>query len=196
MEITAKQVKELRDKTGAAMMDCKKALVETKGDEERAIVLLRKKGQATAEKRQARATSEGIIGAYVHGGKIGVLVEVGCETDFVARNELFTELVNDLCLQVAAMNPLAVNREDIPEEVLAREKEIYGGDESLKNKPPQVVEKIIEGKINKFFQENVLLEQAYIKDSKMTVMDRVNELIGKTGENVQVKRFVRFAMGS
>lgn len=193
MEINAQQVKDLRDKTGAPMMDCKRALVEAGGNEQKAIEILRKKGQATAEKRSGRATSEGRIGTYIHNGKIGVMVEICCETDFVAKNYLFEELLQDVCMQIAAMKPLALSRDEVPADVIEKEKEIYR--EQVKDKPAQAVEKIVEGKLNKFFQDFVLLEQPFIRDPKMTVQDRVTEVIAKTGENIRVTRFVRMEMG-
>jgi elongation factor Ts len=193
MAISAQQVKDLRDKTGAPMMDCKRALVEAGGDQAKAVDILRKQGQAGAEKRSGRATSEGRIGAYVHNGKIGVLLELCCETDFVAKNYLFEELMSDLCMQVAAMKPIAVAPEDVPEDVLEHEREIYR--EQVKDKPPQAIDKIVEGKLQKYFKEHVLLEQAFIRDPKTTVRDRITEVIAKTGENIRVRRFVRYAMG-
>jgi elongation factor Ts len=193
MAISAQQVKELRDKTGAPMMDCKKALVDTDGDEQKAIDLLRKKGQASAEKRSGRATEEGRVGSYVHGGKIGVLVELCCETDFVAKNYLFEELMTDLCMQVAAMKPMALSAEDVADDVIEREREIYR--EQAKDKPPQAIDKIIEGKLGKFFKDHCLLEQPFIREPKKSVQDRITEVIAKTGENIRVRRFVRFEMG-
>ncbi len=196
MKITAQMVKKLRDMTGAGMMDCKKALQEADGDFDKAIEILRKKGAAKAAKKAGRATGEGIITSYVHfNGRIGVLLELNCETDFVARTDEFKELAYNLAKQVAAMSPRWVSREDVPQEVIEKEKEIYR--EQLKNsgKPENVVEKIIEGKLEKFFQENCLLEQDYIFDDKKKVKDIITEAIGKIGENIRVSRFVRLEVG-
>ncbi len=196
MKITAEMVKKLRDMTGAGMMDCKKALQEADGDFDKAIEILRKKGAAKAAKKAGRATGEGIITSYVHfNGRIGVLLELNCETDFVARTDEFKELAYNLAKQVAAMSPRWVSREDVPQEVIEKEKEIYR--EQLKNsgKPENVIEKIIEGKLEKFFQENCLLEQDYIFDDKKKVKDVITEAIGKIGENIRVSRFVRLEVG-
>ena len=196
MKITAQMVKKLRDMTGAGMMDCKKALQEADGDFDKAIEILRKKGAAKAAKKAGRATGEGIITSYVHfNGRIGVLLELNCETDFVARTDEFKELAYNLAKQVAAMSPRWVSREDVPQEVIEKEKEIYR--EQLKNsgKPENVIEKIIEGKLEKFFQENCLLEQDYIFDDKKKVKDVITEAIGKIGENIRVSRFVRLEVG-
>ncbi len=196
MKITAQMVKKLRDMTGAGMMDCKKALQEADGDFDKAIEILRKRGAAKAAKKAGRATGEGIITSYVHfNGRIGVLLELNCETDFVARTDEFKELAYNLAKQVAAMSPRWVSREDVPQEVIEKEKEIYR--EQLKNsgKPENVVEKIIEGKLEKFFQENCLLEQDYIFDDKKKVKDIITEAIGKIGENIRVSRFVRLEVG-
>ncbi len=196
MKITAEMVKKLRDMTGAGMMDCKKALQEADGDFDKAIEILRKKGAAKAAKKAGRATGEGIITSYVHfNGRIGVLLELNCETDFVARTDEFKELAYNLAKQVAAMSPRWVSREDVPQEVIEKEKEIYR--EQLKNsgKPENVVEKIIEGKLEKFFEENCLLEQDYIFDDKKKVKDIITEAIGKIGENIRVSRFVRMEVG-
>ena len=189
-------VKELRERTGAGMMECKKALEEAHGDMERAIDLLRARGAAKAAKRAEREAREGAIASYVHmGGKIGVLVEIGCETDFVARNADFQALVRDIAMHVAASNPLALNPEDIPADVVAREKAVYL--ETVKNegKPEKMWDRIVEGKLNKFFKENTLLDQPFVKDPDRTVRDYVTEVAAKTGENVVIRRFVRFALG-
>ncbi len=195
-EITSKMVKELRDKTGAGMMDCKKALVETNGDMEKAVDLLRKKGLAAAAKRAGRETKEGIIGSYIHaGGKIGVLVEVNCETDFVARTDEFQELVKDLSLHITAAAPLYLSPEDVPEEVIEREKEIYRSQALEEGRPEKIIDKIVEGKLKKFYEEVCLLNQKFVKDPAKTVADRISETIAKLGENIKVSRFVRFQLG-
>ena len=193
-DITAAMVKELRDKSGAGMMDCKKALSATGGDLEKAVDELRKKGLAAAQKKSSRSTREGSIDSYVHaGGKIGVLVEVGVETDFVARSEPFREFTHDLAMQVAASNPLWVGRDDVPQDVIEREKAIYR--EQAKGKPDNVVEKMLEGKLNKFFQEVCLVEQPFVKDPDRTIEQLRTDLVGVIGENVEVRRFVRFQLG-
>jgi len=193
-EISAKTVKELREKTGAGMMDCKQALAETAGDMEKAVDFLRQKGLAAAQKKSSRVTKEGAIDSYIHaGGKIGVLVEVGVETDFVARSDPFKEFTHDLAMQVAASNPLWVRREEVPDEVVEREKAIYR--EQAKGKPDNVVEKMIEGKLSKFFAEFCLMEQAFVKDPERTVEQLRTDLVGVIGENVEVRRFVRFQLG-
>jgi elongation factor Ts len=187
-------VKELRDKSGAGMMDCKKALAATGGDLEKAVDELRKKGLAAAQKKSGRAAREGSVDSYVHaGGKIGVLVEVGVETDFVARSEPFREFTHDLAMQVAASNPLWVRREEVPADVIEREKSIYR--EQAKGKPDNVVEKMLDGKLNKFFQEVCLMEQPFVKDPDRTVEQLRTDLVGVIGENVDVRRFVRFQLG-
>lgn len=196
MAITAQMVKELRERTGAGMMECKKALEEAGGDMEKAAEILRKKGIAKAEKKASRSTKEGIIGAYIHmGGKIGVLVEVNCETDFVARTDEFQNLVKDIAMQIAAMNPKYVSREDVPEEVIEKEKAIYREQALASGKPEHVVDRIVEGKLNKFFEEVCLLEQAFIKDDSKKVKDIITEAIAKLGENIRVARFARFQVG-
>ena len=193
-EITAALVKQLRDKSGAGMMDCKKALQATGGDMDKAVDELRKKGLAAAQKKSARVTKEGAIDAYIHaGGKIGVLVEVGVETDFVARSEPFKEFTHDVAMQVAASNPLWVRREEVPDEVIEREKAIYR--EQAKGKPDNVVEKMLDGKLNKFFQEVCLMEQPFVKDPDRSIEQLRTDLIGVIGENVDVRRFVRFQLG-
>lgn len=189
-------VKELRERTGAGMMECKKALEEANGDMERAIDVLRARGAAKAAKRAEREAKEGAIGTYVHGGgKIGVLVEIGCETDFVARNADFQALVRDIAMHIAASNPLALNPEDIPADIVEREKGVFL--ETVKNegKPEKMWDKIVEGKLAKFYKENTLLDQPYVKDPDKTVRQYVTEVASKTGENVVIRRFVRYALG-
>jgi len=195
-EISAKLVAELRGRTGAGMMDCKKALEETGGDLDKAIDLLRKKGVAKGEKRAGRDASEGMIGSYVHhDGAIGVLVELNCETDFVARTDDFKALAKDIAVHVAATRPLAVRIEDLPADLVKREKEVYEAQVAEQKKPEQIRTKIVEGMLKKYYEENVLLEQKFVKDDTRTVGELVKELSGKTGENVQVRRFVRFELG-
>lgn len=195
MTVTADKVKELREKTNAGMMDCKKALAESGGDMERAIDILRQKGLATAAKKAGRSASEGLIGSYIHMDKLGVLVEVNCETDFVAKTDDFRGLVKDIAMHIAAANPVYVSREDIPQDVIEREKEIYRA--QVANKPPQVVEKIIEGKLEKFFSDTCLLEQVFIKDpeGKQKIKDLITEKVAKLGENIVLRRFARFQLG-
>ncbi|HHY42292.1 MAG TPA: translation elongation factor Ts [Thermoanaerobacterales bacterium] len=194
--ISPEQVKELREKTGAGIMDCKKALVETNGDMEKAIIILREKGLAKAATKQSRAVSEGIIESYVHGnGRIGVLVEVNCETDFVARNEEFKSLAKDIAMQVAASNPKYLSRDDVPPEVLEKEKEILRAQALNEGKPEKIVDKIVEGRIEKFYEENCLLEQPFIKDPDKKVSELIMEKIAVIGENITVSRFVRFERG-
>jgi len=196
MSYDAKIVYELRSRTGAGVMDCKKALEETKGDMEKACEFLRKKGIETATKKQSRAAEQGLIGSYVHtDGKIGVLVEVNCETDFVARTEEFNHFVKELTLQIAAQAPRWVAIEDVPEEILKEEEKIYQAQLSESGKPEAVQKKIIEGKLNKFYQENCLLEQEYIRDGNKTIKDLLVETIAKVGENIVIKRFVRLKLG-
>jgi elongation factor Ts len=195
-EVNLEQVKELRERTGAGMGDCRKALIETKGDMEKAIEWLREKGVASAGKRSGRTAKEGKVHAYIHGnGKIGALVEINCETDFVARTEDFEELVKEVGMQIAAMAPLYVKREDVPAEVIEKEKEIYRAQMKDSGKPANVVEKIVEGKLDKFYKEVCLLEQAYIKDDKKNIETFVKEKIAKLGENIVIKRFARFVLG-
>ena len=197
MEITAQMVKELRDQTGAPMMDCKKALAESDGDIEAAIDYLRQKGMSAAAKKAHRETAEGVVGSYIHaGGKIGVLVEVNCETDFVARTDDFQELVKEIAMHVAAADPRFVRREEVTEEVLDREREIYKQQALDSDKPENIVERIVEGKMEKFYGETVLLEQPFVKDPDRTVEERIAETVGKLGENIQVRRFARFELGS
>jgi elongation factor Ts len=197
LEITAEKVKELRDKTNAGMMDCKKALKETAGDLEKAIVYLREKGLAVARKRADRVASEGVIQAYIHtGGKLGVMLEVNCETDFVAKTPEFNEFAKNLAMQVAAANPMAIGREDLDAEAVAKEKEILLAQARESGKPENVLEKMVEGRLKKFFGEVCLLEQAYVKNPEMTIQDYLNEMRAKTGENVIIRRFVRFQLGA
>ena len=196
MEISASQVKELREKTGVGIMDCKQALKESKGNIEQAIEFLRKKGIATAKKRGGRQPSEGLVQSYIHaGGKIGVLVEVNCETDFSAKTDDFTNFVKDLAMQIAATNPISVDRDGIPPETLKKEMEIYATQAKESGKPEKVIEKIVEGKMKKFYSEVCLLEQAYIKNPDSTINDLLNDLMAKTGENIVINRFVRFQLG-
>jgi elongation factor Ts len=196
VNITAAQVKELRDKTNAPMMDCKNALTEAKGDVEAAIIVLRKKGVATAAKKATRATSEGSVASYIHaGGKIGVLVEVNCESDFVARTDDFKALVHDIAMHVAATDPRFVRKEDVTADAFEKEKEIYRAQAAATGKPAQVIDKIVEGKMGKFYEEVCLYEQPFIKDQTITVHQLIASVIGKLGENISVKRFARFKVG-
>ncbi len=195
-EVSAAQVRDLRDKTGAGMMDCKRALADSGGDLEKAVVYLREKGLAAAAKRSARAASEGQVGSYIHaGGKIGVLIEVNCETDFVARTPEFQGLVKDLAMQVAAANPRWVRREEISGETVEGERNIYRAQASGSGKPAPVVEKIVDGKLEKFFADTCLLEQPFIKEPQRTVGQLVTDAIAKIGENIVVRRFARFQLG-
>lgn len=193
--ISADMVKELREKTGAGMMECKKALTESNGDFEKAIDCLRQKGLATAAKKASSSASEGLVSSYIHMDKIGVLLEVNCETDFVAKTDDFKGLVKDIALHIAAANPSYLSREDVPQDVIEREKDIYRA--QVANKPPQVVEKIVEGKLDKFFGEACLLEQVFVKDpeQKLKIKELVTEKIAKLGENIVIRRFVRFQLG-
>ena len=194
--INATMVKELREKSGAGMMDCKQALVECDADMDKAVDFLRKKGLATAQKRAGRAMTEGTIQSYIHmGGKLGVLVEVNCETDFVAKNEDFVQFAKNVAMHIAATNPLGVRSEDVPEEVVQREREIYQAQALETGKPENVITKIVDGKMNKFFKENSLLNQPYVRDPELTIEDVLNELIAKIGENITIRRFVRFQTG-
>lgn len=196
MSVTAQQVKELRDKTGTGMMDCKKALTETNGDVDEAIVLLRKQGMADAGRRAGRQTAEGIVSSYIHaGGKIGVLVEVNCESDFVSRNEVFQQFVKDICLQVCSANPQYLAPEDVPGEAVDREREIYVEQARSTGKPDNILDKIAEGKMRKFYETVCLLEQPFIREPKVRVKDLVKETIAKLGENIKVSRFARFKVG-
>jgi elongation factor Ts len=194
--ISATMVKQLREKTGAGMMDCKQALVECDADIDKAIDFLRKKGLATAQKRAGRAMTEGTVQSYIHmGGKLGVLVEVNCETDFVAKNEDFVQFAKNIAMHIAATNPLGVRAEDVPEETVQRERDIYQAQALETGKPENVITKIVDGKINKFFKENCLLNQAYVRQPDLAVEDVLNELIAKIGENITIRRFVRFQTG-
>ena len=196
MEITAEMVKKLRDATGAGMMECKKALVEAKGDMEEAITLLRKQGLAQATKKAGRSTNEGMIGHYIHmGGRIGVLVEVNCESDFVARTDDFQNLTREIAMHIAAASPQYVRREDVPLDVLERERSIYRSQMEDQKKPPQVIDKIIEGKLNSFYEQVCLLDQPSIRDPKVTIGQVVQQAIAKMGENIAIPRFVRFKLG-
>jgi len=196
MEITAQMVKQLRERTGAGMMDCKSALNETKGDMESAVDYLRKKGLAAAAKKAGRVAAEGAVGSYIHGGgKLGVLVEVNCETDFVARTEEFQELVRDIAMHIAAAEPRAVRREEVTPEDLDRERAIFRDQALASGKPANIVDRIVDGKIEKYFSEFVLLEQPFVKDPDKTVGQLVTEKVAKIGENIQVRRFVRFKLG-
>ena len=196
MSIDAKLVKTLREKTGAGMMDCKRALVETKGDLEKAVDHLRKTGNAKAEKKGTRETKEGLVYSYIHaGGRLGVLVEVNCETDFVAKTDGFQELVHNLSMQIAATNPQALDRESLTEDVVAREKNIYAEQAQSSGKPANIIEKMVEGRINKFYQEVCLMEQTYIKNPDKKVKDLITESIASLGENISINRYIRFAIG-
>jgi len=194
--ISATMVKQLREKSGAGMMDCKQALVECDADIDKAVDFLRKKGLATAQKRAGRAMTEGTIQSYIHmGGKLGVLVEVNCETDFVAKNEDFVQFAKNIAMHIAATNPLGVRAEDVPEETIQRERDIYQAQALETGKPENVITKIVDGKMNKFFKENCLLNQPYVRDPDLAVEDVLNELIAKIGENITIKRFVRYQTG-
>jgi elongation factor Ts len=196
MEISAQLVKQLRERTGAGMMECKKALVEAKGDLAEAEVVLRKQGIASAAKKAARTTKQGVIGSYIHAGaQIGVLIEVNCESDFVARTDEFQELVKDLAMQVAAADPQFVRREDVTPEALAKEKEIARARALAEGKPEKIVDKIVEGRLAKYYEEVCLLEQPFIKDNTTTIHDLIKSKIAKLGENISVARFVRFKVG-
>lgn len=195
MSVTAEAIRELREMTGVGLMDCKKALTESGGDPGKALDILRQRGLSMASKKASRQASEGLIGSYIHMGKIGVLIEVNCETDFVAKTADFQELVKDISMQIAASSPLCIKKEDVPEEVIQKEREIYAA--QVTNKPPQVVEKIISGKLEKFYSDTCLLEQVFIKDpeGKKKINDLIIEKIAKLGENIVVKRFARFQLG-
>ena len=196
MEVSASTVKELREKTGAGMMDCKKALAANDGDLQKAIDYLRQKGLAAAAKKADRVAADGAVGAYVHpGGKIGVLVEINCETDFVARTAEFQALVKDIAMQVAAANPRVVRREEVPTDELEKEREIYRRQALDTGKPEKVVEKIIEGKVERFYSEVCLMEQSFIKDPDKTISNVINDAIARFGENIQVRRFARYHLG-
>ncbi len=195
-EITSKMVSELRERTGVGMMECKKALVESNGDIDLAIDNLRKRGAAKAESKAGRQASEGLVESYIHpGGRVGVLLEVNCETDFVARTEDFQQLVRGIAMHIAAMNPLAVRREELPADVVERERSIYTDMTKAEGKPEAILPKIVEGKMNKWYSEVVLLDQPYVRDDKMTVGDLLKQAVAKMGENVQVRRFSKFRLG-
>jgi len=195
-EISASMVKQLREKTGAGIMDCKAALAESKGDLDKAVEFLRKKGLATAQKRAGRAMSEGVIESYIHmGGKIGVMVEVNCETDFVAKTDDFKEFARNIAMHVAAVSPVGIVPEDVPPEIIEKEKEIYRAQALDLGKPEKMVDKIAEGKLNKFFKESCLMNQPYVKDPNLSVADYLNDVIAKTGENITIRRFARFQVG-
>lgn len=194
--IKAAVVKELREKTGAGMMDCKKALVESDGDFDKAVTLLREKGLSAAAKKTGRVTAEGLVDSYIHmGGKIGVLIEVNCESDFVAKNEDFKDFVRNLCMQIAAANPLYISREEVSQEDMQKESEIYRNQALREGKPEKVVDKIVEGKLEKYYQETCLLEQQYIRDTDRKIIDLLKDQVAKLGENISVRRFSRFVMG-
>ena len=196
MTIDAKLVKLLRDKTGAGMMDCKNALVESDGDLEKAVDYLRKTGISKAEKKGLRETKDGLVYSYIHtGGRLGVLLELNCETDFVAKTDDFSDLGHNFSMQIAATNPIAIDRESIADDIVDREKDIYKEQAKAEGKPDAIIKKMVEGRLNKFFQENCLLEQAYIKDPDKKVKDLLTETIATLGENISIKRFVRFAIG-
>ena len=195
MSISASLVKELRERSGAGMMDCKKALVETNGDVEKAIDLLREKGLASAAKKSGRIASEGLVESYIHGGRIGVIIEVNSETDFVAKNDEFKQFVKDMAMHVAASNPKYVKREDVPEDEVERERHVLIQQAMNEGKPEHIAEKMVEGRMGKFFEQICLLEQQFIKDSDKKVVDVLNELISKIGENLVIRRFVRFEVG-
>jgi elongation factor Ts len=196
MAVSAEQVKELRDKTGAGIMDCKKALAETKGDLEQAAEFLRRKGIAKSAKFATKRAGEGLVHAYIHpGGRIGVILEVNCETDFVARTDEFKTLVNELALQIAATAPLGINKEDIPSETLDKERDIYRDMARTEGKPEKIMEKIVEGRMAKFYEEASLMDQIWVKDQEKKIGELVKELSGKTGENIVVRRFSRFQLG-
>ena len=196
MEISASLVKELREKTGVGVMDCKKALKESKADIDQAIDYLRKKGIATAKKRGGRVTSEGQVRSYIHAGaKIGVLVEVNCETDFTGKTEDFSNFTMNIAMHIAATNPVSIDREGISSDILNKEREIYATQAKDSGKPEKIIEKIVEGKLKKFYSEVCLLEQAYVKNPDITIQDLLNEMMAKTGENIVIRRFVRFQLG-
>lgn len=189
-------VKELREKTGVGMMDCKEALTQCNGDMQKAVEFLRKKGLATAAKRAGRALSEGIVQTYVHtGSKLGVMVEINCETDFVAKSEDFAQFAKNIAMQIAASNPISISEEGVPKEVVEKEMEIYREQVRAMGKPEKMIDKIAEGKMSKFYKENCLLNQVYVKDPNISIQDLLNELIARIGENITIKRFVRFQVG-
>jgi elongation factor Ts len=194
--INAKMVMQLREKTGAGIMDCKEALTECNGDMNTAVDFLRKKGLATAAKRSGRSMTEGVVQSYIHmDGKLGVLVEVNCETDFVAKNDDFNAFAKNLAMHIAATNPVAIRPEDVPEEIINKEKEIYRAQVLEMGKPEKIADKIVDGKLQKYFSESCLLNQAYVRDPDMTIQDFLNDMIAKIGENISIKRFARFRIG-
>ena len=196
MNITSQMVKDLRDKTSAGMMDCKKALTDTNGDMEKAVDLLRQKGLAVAAKRAGRATSEGVIETYIHAGsKLGVMVELDCETDFVAKTDAFRGFARDLAMHIAAANPVAVTREEVPEHVISREREIYIQQALESGKPQAIAEKMVTGKMEKYLADICLLEQKFVKDPERSIQEMLTDIVGKMGENVSIKRFARFQVG-
>jgi len=196
LDISASMVKELREKTGAGVMDCKTALKESDGDISKAFDYLRKKGIATAQKRGGRTTSEGRVGTYVHaGGKIGVMIEVNCETDFTAKTDEFGEFVKNLAMHVAATSPISIDEDGVPPEILSKEREIYETQAKESGKPEKVIEKIVTGKLKKFYAEACLLQNAYVRNPDITIQDLLNEMMGKTGENIIIRRFVRYQLG-
>ena len=196
MAITAKMVKELRDKTGAGMMDCKKALSEANEDFEKATKILREKGISKAAKREGKSTAEGVIAAYIHpGDKLGVMVEINCETDFVARTDNFKAFARDIAMHIAAISPVCVQRDEVDQELIKKESDIYRQQAINENKPEKVIDKIVEGRIEKYLTEIVLMEQPFVRDSDKTIGDLVNEMIGTLGENIKIKRFNRFRLG-
>ena len=197
MKITSQMVKELRQKTNAGMMDCKRALEETEGDLEKSVDLLRQKGLAVAAKRADRATSEGTVETYIHaGGKLGVMVEIGCETDFVAKTDDFLTFAKGVAMHIAASGPLSVTRDEVPQDLIERERDIYINQAKEAGKPENIIEKIVTGKVDKYVAENCLMEQKFIKNPDLTVQDMLNELIAKMGENISVKRFARYQLGA
>jgi elongation factor Ts len=194
--ISAAMVKQLREKTGVGIMDCKEALSQSDGDIDKAVDFLRKKGLATAQKRAGRAMSEGLIQPYIHmGGKLGVLVEINCETDFVAKNDDFKEFAKNIAMHIAATNPVGIASDDVPEDIIDKEKEIYRAQALEMGKPENVIDKIVEGKLNKFYKDNCLLNQVYVRNPDVNISDLMNDLIAKMGENITIKRFVRFQIG-
>ena len=196
MAIDANTVKQLRDKTGAGMMDCKNALTESNGDIDAAVDFLRKSGAAKAEKKGSRETKEGLVYSYIHaGGRLGVMIELNCETDFVAKTDGFVELAHNLSMQIAATNPIALDKESVPDKIISKEKEIYTDQAKSSGKPDNIIEKMVEGRLSKFFQENCLMEQAYIKDSEKKINDLMTETIATLGENITISRYTRFAVG-
>jgi len=196
LAVSLELVKELRAKTNAGMMDCKRALEETNGDIEKAIDILRQKGLATALKRAGKEAKEGVVQAYIHGGgRIGVLVEINCETDFAARSDAFQEFAKNIAMQIAATNPLGIEKEDIPQEIVEREKAIYEAQARESGKPEHIIDKIVEGKLKKFYSEAALMEQAFIRDTDKTVRDYLNELVAQIGEKVIIRRFTRYQLG-